>query len=144
MLGKRKLEWNLTDIVKGFMKEIKRNKEHKKKPGEFKKSKIKNKNIQNNMDRLRLLNEGTLKEAELLILDFDGFKKVTVIPVSSHSEKVVYLANGGKKHRLRTAMVSCNNDCQLVTPNGSFYIKEDHILAEVVQEEMITPHVKAK
>lgn len=126
------------------MKEIKHSKEHKKKPGEFKKSKIKNKNIQNNMDRLRLLREGTLNEAELLILDFDGFKKVTVIPVTSNSQKVVYLANGGKKHKLRTAMVSCKNDCQLVTPNGAFFIKEEYILAEVIREEMIVAHTKDK
>lgn len=122
------------------MKELKHKKEHKKKPGEFKKSKLKNKNIQNNMDRLRLLNEGILKEAELLILDFDGFKKVTVVPLSLYARKVVYLANNGKKHKLRTADVSYKNDCELVTPNGAFYIKESHILAEVIKEEMIASH----
>src|SRR5579885_2872166 len=85
------------------MKELKQKKQTKKKPGEFQKKKKKFQNIQHNRDQLKLLKEGKIEEAELFILDPDGFKKVTIVSREPYGgDTVVYLHNRGKGSKLRT------------------------------------------
>jgi hypothetical protein len=125
------------------MKELKSYKEPKKKPGEFQKSKKKNKNIQHNRDQIKLLREYQIQLAELFILDDDGFKKVSIIEMPSNHDarplyaKVVFLSSNGRGHRLRTGYYADKNAgdrCKL--SNGEF-IEWKQCFGIVISTEML-------
>lgn len=114
-----------------------------KKPGEFKKSKQRNKNIQHNRDQLKLLKEGTIPQAELFILDPNGFKRVTIVrwdcedSPSLSGAIIVYLSHGGKKSKLRTGLFydkDRGNRCRILEEG---FIDWEHCFGIVVKEEML-------
>lgn len=136
------------------MKERKQKKQAKKQPGQFLKTKQRNKNIQHNREQLKLLKEKTVETVELFILEPDGFKKVTTAPFlyteydKEHGQldavKIVYLANNGKKSKLRTAHIvpkRSNTRCCLDVGNDVF-IDWEHCFGVVVKEEFIKEHTK--
>jgi len=129
------------------MKELKSFKEPKKTPGQFKKAKKRNKNIQHNRDQLKLLKEQKLDQVELYILDNNIFKRVTIMsgdPAAPEElfktgDKVVYLAQNGKKSKLRTGFYVDKRGSCLIYNVG--FIKWEHCLGLVIKEEIIKEYV---
>lgn len=121
------------------MKELKSFKNHKKKPGEFQKSKKKHKNIQHNRDQLKLLKEEKIEQAELFILDPDAFKKVTIERGFHECFDVVYLSNHGRKSKLRTGTISCKTDPEdgRVQIVGVGYLDVQYCYGHIVKVEIL-------
>lgn len=120
------------------MKELKSYKNHKKKPGEFKKSKQRNKNIQHNRDQLKLLKEEKIDKAELFILDPDGFKKVTIERGISYGPwPIVYLSHHGKKSKLRTGTLIGDDGGDRLKILEEGYIDPQHCFGTVINVEVL-------
>lgn len=107
-----------------------------KKPGDFKKQQKKHQNIQHNRDQLKLLREELIQEAELFVLDPDGFKKVTIKPMPEHfdCERVVYLQRRRNKTKLQTGILTTASEYPRVRVNGIFVERED-VFGIIVKEE---------
>jgi hypothetical protein len=126
------------------MKELKSNKEKKKLPGQFKKARKRNLNIQHNRDQLKLLKEGKIAQAELFVLDPDAFKKVTIVPLnislsevnSLNGVKTVFLFKNGKKSRLRTGIIIEKNGVKIYEEPGG-HVDFDHCFGIVIKEEIL-------
>jgi hypothetical protein len=137
------------------MKELKQKKETKKKPGEFQKQKKKFQNIQHNRDQLKLLNEKQILEAELFILDPDGFKKVTIVPLDMsnphydyktlcyYGTRVVYLSHNGRGGKLRTAYLIEKDSGGRCKVDGEGFIEWDSCFGIIVKEEKLAAKKRA-
>jgi hypothetical protein len=131
------------------MKELKQKKEAKKKAGEFQKKKKKYQNIQHNRDQLKLLKEGQLIEAELFILDPDGFKRVTIVPLDMsnphydykeicyYGARVVYLSHNGRGGKLRTAYLIEKDSGGRCKVSEEGFIEWDECYGIIVKEEKL-------
>ena len=112
-----------------------------KKPGEFKAQQQKHKNIQHNRDQLKLLKEEKIQEAELFVLDPDGFKKVTIKRIDWDAGwewlEVVFLQHKKEKTRLRTGTLSTKDSMKIECHSHSYHISSDEIYGEIVKFELL-------
>jgi hypothetical protein len=128
------------------MKEFHTHKEKKKEPGQFKKSRKRNLNIQHNRDQLKLLKEGKIPQAELFILDPEAFKKVTIVPMDAdlpslgiderYGVKAAFLFKHGKKSRLRTGWIVEKDGFKIYEEPGG-HINYDNCFGIVIKEEIL-------
>lgn len=133
----------LIHIKENKMKELKRSKQVKKKPGQFKKAQKRHQNIQHNRDQLKLLKEMKIDSAELFILDPEAFKKVTIVrhdcetsPPLVSGTPIVYLHNRGKSSKLRTGMFIDKDGLKVDNQPGG-YIEMKHVFGIIVKEELL-------
>lgn len=93
--------------------------------------------IQKNRDQLKLLKEGKVLEVELLAFDPDllTFRKVSIIskePVNG--DKIVYLSNNGKRHKLKIGTYiekDAGGSCKI---NNVGFIKWKHCFGVIINE----------
>ena len=119
-----------------------------KKPGEFKKQQKKHQNIQHKRDQLKLLKEEKIQEAELFILDPDGFKKVYIksfpeVPYDAYGRyettNVVYVQRKHKKTRLRTSQLIGKDAYPRCKVEGPGFIEWEDCLGIIIKTEMLKP-----
>lgn len=110
-----------------------------KKPGEFKAQQKKHQNIQHNRDQLKLLKEEKIQEAELFVLDPDGFKKVTIKPINWNAGwdwlEVVYLQRKKENTKLRTGTLTTKDGLKV----GDHHANQDEVYGEIVKVELLKP-----
>lgn len=109
-----------------------------KKPGEFKAQQKKHQNIQHNRDQLKLLKEEKIQEADLFVLDTDGFKKVTIKRIDWDacwiSIEVVYLQRKKEQTKLRTGTLIDKDGIKIC---GPYRVHLDDVYGEIVKVELL-------
>lgn len=108
-----------------------------KQQGDFKKQQKKHKNIQHNRDQLKLLKEEKIAQADLFVLDPDGFKKVTIMPLTNAIgySNVVFLS---RKGRLLTGTVMKDEyDDSRVNIVEEGYVAREYVFGHIINIEML-------
>lgn len=105
-----------------------------KKPGEFLKTKIRNKNIQKNFELLRQLQNEEISEAEILVQTESGYKKVIVEKIKAEpplGSRIIYLADKGRGRKIRMGTAIDKDGYTVYSDTGHLLRLFDGILAVV-------------
>lgn len=112
-----------------------------KKPGEFLKTKIRNKNIHKNFELLRQLQNEEISEAEILVQTESGYKKVIVEKIKAKcladiaepplGSRIIYLADKGRGRKIRMGTAIDKDGYTVYSDTGHLLRLFDGILAVV-------------